>query len=509
LCSALKHANTEVSERFVRLDNHWVQFVSQLNFFQRVQHVMDDDHRQVYSQTLQVLQNKLEIVVALLKGLVKPQPRSEDDISPPAFKVGRWKFAGKKDRLDEAIEDLEIWQGLANQSWFLLLRISDTQVDQVLVTGGGAGEPSTGMAMPATIAIRAGLQQVDDLGQGASAVEHLTLRSSDLKSMALHAVPFCDGITVATKTHSDGTASRYILNHIQCEPCAKPQILKRNVRDLVRKLQVDEPYTFGLLKCKGFVAESVSAGLVGHLSLTLVFREPPASHNPRSLRDILLNTPTNSSITQRLHLARNLAKAIGYVHTFGFVHKNVRPESVLIFDRGDGQGMSAFLVGFENFRRDEGSTQRLGDDALDKNLYRHASRQGLNPREDYEMRHDIYSLGVCLLEIGLWESFVEYDPTTLAHSLSQLLTAPFEIGNSLVPTALREQAKDRFSALARKCLPGCMGDRYAEIVETCLTCLDPGNVDFGDDKAFEDEDGILVGARYIEKVLLRLSRLTM
>ena len=24
------------------------------------------------------------------------------------------------------------------------------------------------------------------------------------------------------------------------------------------------------------------------------------------------------------------------------------------------------------------------------------------------MQHDIYSLGVCLLEIGLWESFVEY-----------------------------------------------------------------------------------------------------
>jgi hypothetical protein len=54
-----------------------------------------------------------------------------------------------------------------------------------------------------------------------------------------------------------------------------------------------------------------------------------------------------------------------------------------------------------------------------------------------------------------------------------------------------------------------MGDRYADIVETCLTCLDPDNADFGNDEAFEDEDGIIVGARYIEKVVLRLSRLTM
>jgi hypothetical protein len=30
------------------------------------------------------------------------------------------------------------------------------------------------------------------------------------------------------------------------------------------------------------------------------------------------------------------------------------------------------------------------------------------PAEEYKMQHDIYSLGVCLLEIGLWEPLVEY-----------------------------------------------------------------------------------------------------
>ena len=65
--------------------------------------------------------------------------------------------------------------------------------------------------------------------QEASAVEHVTLSSSDLKSMTIQTVPFCEGITVATKTHSNGSLSRYILNHFQCEPGAKPQILKRNV----------------------------------------------------------------------------------------------------------------------------------------------------------------------------------------------------------------------------------------------------------------------------------------
>jgi hypothetical protein len=46
----------------------------------------------------------------------------------------------------------------------------------------------------------------------------------------------------------------------------------------------------------------------------------------------------------------------------------------------------------------------------DRNVYRHPLRQGHDLTEKYRMQHDIYSLNVCLLEIGLWESFVEYVP---------------------------------------------------------------------------------------------------
>ena len=45
-----------------------------------------------------------------------------------------------------------------------------------------------------------------------------------------------------------------------------------------------------------------------------------------------------------------------------------------------------------------------------------------------------------------------------------------------------------------------MGNHYAEIVETCLTCLDKNNSDFGDEIEFLDCNGIPVGVRYIEKV---------
>ena len=39
------------------------------------------------------------------------------------------------------------------------------------------------------------------------------------------------------------------------------------------------------------------------------------------------------------------------------------------------------------------------------------------------------------------------------------------------------------------------------MVETCLTCLDKDNIDFGDEDEFADEDGVVLGVRYIEKVL--------
>lgn len=97
------------------------------------------------------------------------------------------------------------------------------------------------------------------------------------------------------------------------------------------------------------------------------------------------------------------------------MHKNIRPESILIQifnDAGAGsdpsRSCSTFLVGFENFRSADGGTDLIGDDEWARDLYRHPSRQGENLTEPYKMQHDIYSLGVCLLEIGIWESFVKY-----------------------------------------------------------------------------------------------------
>jgi hypothetical protein len=53
-----------------------------------------------------------------------------------------------------------------------------------------------------------------------------------------------------------------------------------------------------------------------------------------------------------------------------------------------------------------------------------------------------------------------------------------------------------------------MGPDMPRLWRRALTCLDKDNADFGDEREFQDADGILVAVRYIEKVSSHLSALS-
>jgi hypothetical protein len=112
------------------------------------------------------------------------------------------------------------------------------------------------------------------------------------------------------------------------------------------------------------------------------------------------------------------------------------------------------------------------------------------------MQHDIYSLGVCLLEIGLWSSFVKYGNPNQGPTRSQAYDLRAESFNDI---GRPELVKSYLLSLATNQLPQKMGTKYARVVESCLTCLDLGNEDFGDESEFQD-DGVTVAVRYVEKV---------
>ena len=477
----------------LRLDQGWLRWSHQLNFLQHVEHLMDDEHREVYAQTLDVFLSKLKTVTDILGRLVEHQVTSSaGDESRLSSK--RVRYALKKNSLDKAIEELETWQRTADHSWFLLMKIASPRLDAAMESDREA----MAATIPSAFAIRAGLQD-----EGVSNAPHrgITFNPDELSKMAITQIPFSE-LRIGQRTDN---GSSYVLNAINLPQVLKYHIAKKDTRNLVRKLQHNEPQTFGLLSCKGFVVHQTQSGDEPEAAFTMILRTPPFSTKPRSLRDILLNAPSPASLSVRFELARELAKAASYVHSFGFVHKNIRPETILTFEDTRTGKPTSYLAGFENFRHEDGCTRRKGDDAFGKNLYRHPNRQGTNPRNDYVMQHDIYSLGVCLLEVGLWRSFVQYCPVSDQGLPSPFLGLPAEVTSAgQAVTFCMMAGKEHLVSLARSQLLQCMGSRYAEVVVTCLTCLDPGNVDFGDAGEFEDEDGVRVGARYIEKV--RMSR---
>jgi hypothetical protein len=115
------------------------------------------------------------------------------------------------------------------------------------------------------------------------------------------------------------------------------------------------------------------------------------------------------------------------------------------------------------------------------------------------MQHDIYSLGVCLLEIGLWSSSVgQNHPPSPSVDISEELT-------SSNPTQAATRIKQKLIDKAKVDLPSRMGKKYTEVVVSCLTCLDSGTTNmFENEDDLYDEDGILVGVAFFEKILMKL-----
>jgi serine/threonine protein kinase len=376
--------------------------------------------------------------------------------------------------LDKTIDDVESWQKvLFNPAWFVMMKVETQQLDKELDLAIKEKRPGNGNEIiTEALAIRNSLSKANSI--------HVFLSPDRLDSARIVKIAFSSAKLIQTKNESKWR----LLDSMS-------DVSRKTVRDLAVKLKSTNPSIFGLLTCIGAVHDERKN------EFNLVFRAPENMSDPETLRARVMSKDSSHSLTERFRLATQLAQAICSIHTFGLVHKSIRPENIIIFRDQESALGSAFLLGFEKVRAEEGSTRLTGDTDWEKNLYRHPQRQGFRLQDPYIMQHDIYSLGVCLLEIGLWSSFVEYvDPTS-----EPVMSQSYNFDAEVLDNARRsEVVKTKLLTLARTELPEKMGTKYSRIVETCLTCLDGGNEDFGDESEFQDQDGVLVAVRYIEKV---------
>ncbi|KAH7240270.1 uncharacterized protein BKA55DRAFT_577243 [Fusarium redolens] len=246
------------------------------------------------------------------------------------------------------------------------------------------------------------------------------------------------------------------------------------IAQLARILNESKPERYRTLQC--------SAYYFFEERFTLAF-PIPSSLNPKytTLAQILDSYKGQPpSLDDRFILARKLCAAVAQLHTVGWVHKSIRSDNILFFNTtsedlqaslsssaktastspGPEVFESLYLSGWEYSRPETGlSSVRSGSEDIDENIYRHPDQWGL-PTIRFNRNHDIYSLGVILLEISRWKRAINFHPSRFRNC---------EVANVVRNYFIQEANNTKTS--------GSMGYRYQGIILKCLQgTFDPPDV---------------------------------
>lgn len=258
-------------------------------------------------------------------------------------------------------------------------------------------------------------------------------------------------------------------------------------QDTVKKNESDVEEMVAKLSQLLNVATGPFGGILEYLGyrrephLELIFQIPEGLTKPTMLQNIL-ELPLCP--TQRYQIALNIARGVALVQSAGLVHKSLRPETVLMLEDNQAPLLESryrlFLTTWTMLRSEGDATARKGSNDWTENIYRHPRRQGLKIERRYTMRHDIYSLGVTLLELGLAQTFVQRPGTIVqpgpcykAAAMDLSLTSEQLASDSENEALFKpENVRKIMLHLAGKPLEQKMGTRYAEIVRRCLRAVE-------------------------------------
>ncbi|KAL5530993.1 hypothetical protein ACEPAG_3869 [Sanghuangporus baumii] len=253
----------------------------------------------------------------------------------------------------------------------------------------------------------------------------------------------------------------------------------------------------------------------------LYFRIPEGC-SVQTLRQIL---PTSSSSRptvskrDRVKFSIRLATAVLVVHSLGLVHKLIHPETIIVTQKeihlSENPNRLGFpyLAAFQSARSDVGVSLKKSDiEAYAKRgIYFHPrdQREGETRAERYTMEDDIYSLGVCLFEVGLWRSLLVWEEESYTYVYDDSFVRLSD-RNTWTGSSLREKAREKLKVLveeARRLLPKAISPEYAEVVISCLTVgyeINPLNDEY---VKFRDENtDDPVAWKYLDLVLSKLRR---
>jgi hypothetical protein len=263
------------------------------------------------------------------------------------------------------------------------------------------------------------------------------------------------------------------------DPASKSLLLSR-IQRLVLLLSMPRSTTFRVLQIAGYAheVENHCWWLIFHFPVHGLPTEPIVGQ-PTTLLDLLRSSGSKNRppLEKRFALANHICMTLHELYASGWLHKSISSHSVFFAGPAEADGAShdldaPFICGLE-YTRHETEAQTIdrartaGDISIA--MYRHPDYQG-EAAQGYRLQHDVYSLGLVLLEIGLWAPLNSlFDPKP-PKSSSDLVGGPRlwrSMGHFHTPEA--KALRVRAISTVEKDLPFRMGSAYASATKWCLT----------------------------------------
>ncbi|KAI1077234.1 hypothetical protein F5B20DRAFT_277946 [Whalleya microplaca] len=271
---------------------------------------------------------------------------------------------------------------------------------------------------------------------------------------------------------------------------------KTNTRKLVALLRrfhsgLSNDSSLNTLQCLGFIDDQDKGRLAFLYAIPEAHLQLDGSASPHlmSLKQAIKNKKFNKlPLETRLDLAYRLCTSIANLHCSGWVHKNISSANILCAPRRGSTSYSKlprwdlYLKGFETSREASAKSALTGE--WDKNIiYRHPDRLEEDSVIKFTKKHDIYSLGLVLFELGS-RSLIE----KLYNNTTESLTP----GHELTPEGWQDVIKRK----ATNTLPSSMGIFYTDAVTTCIE----GKFEDAQDDDYQTELGLSFQRLVIRKL---------
>ncbi|KAK0701332.1 hypothetical protein B0H67DRAFT_650552 [Lasiosphaeris hirsuta] len=159
----------------------------------------------------------------------------------------------------------------------------------------------------------------------------------------------------------------------------------------------------------------------------------------------------------RIAAGRALCDAVLHLHSIGWYHKNLKSDNIIIF-AGESEGWDfadPYLIGFDCSRPSDAETGNTVDFSTKDNIYRHPDRWGRSAR--FDKRHDLYALGILLLELGCWRTLPNMDAKRKGF---EDVRDPSKLHDFLLKAAAEK-------------LPHAAGTKYSQAILACLAKTHP------------------------------------